>query len=128
LPGTVRFRIFRVLNRYTDMNNEVIQNAIKEVESSFPSIYSKEDVVKLLTEINSRLEEESGKVDLDKFKDRFLDLFNRKLHDARSNDLVDFDTAEFDISHNNMLVLEHVDVLCDKIAEIAEDAFDSVKL
>lgn len=124
----VRFRIFRVLNRYTDMNNKVIQNAIKEVESSFPSIYSKEDVVKLLTEIDSRLEEESGTVDLEKFKDQFLETFARKLADVRNDDLVDRHSAEFNISRGNVLELTDVSVDCDMIAEIAEDAFDSVKL
>ena len=110
------------------MNNEVIQNAIKEVESSFPSIYSKEDVVKLLTEIDSRLEEESGTVDLEKFKDQFLETFARKLGVRNSDDLVDMNSAEFDISRGNVLELTDVSVDCDKIAEIAEDAFDSVKL
>ena len=110
------------------MNNEVIQNAIKEVESSFPSIYSKEDVVKLLTEIDSRLEEESGNVDLDKFKDRFLERFSRELESPRNSELVDTGTAEFDISHGNVLELTFVEVDYEKIYRIAEDAFDSVKL
>lgn len=128
MPGTVRFRIFRVLNRYTDMNNEVIQNAIKEVESSFPSIYSKEDVVKLLTEIDSRLEEETGTVDLEKFKEQFLETFARDLDSPRNSELVDTGTAEFDISHGNVLELTSVEVDYEKIYRIAEDAFDSVKL
>lgn len=110
------------------MNNEVIQNAIKEVESSFPSIYSKEDVVKLLTEIDSRLEEVSGTVDLEKFKDQFLETFARKLCGLSSDELVDMDSAEFDINHGNVLELTDVSVDCDMIADIAEDAFDSVKL
>lgn len=124
----VRFRIFRVLNRYTDMNNEVIQNAIREVESSFPSIYSKEDVVKLLTEIVSRLEEPSGTVDLVEFKDRFLDLFKHNLSDVHTDHLVDMDSAEFDISRGNVLELTSIDVLYEAIVDIAGDAFDSVKL
>lgn len=110
------------------MNNEVIQNAIREVESSFPSIYSKEDVVKLLTEIDSRLEEETGTVDLEKFKEQFLETFARDLDSPRNSELVDMDSAEFDISRGNVLELTSVDVDYDRIAEIAENAFDSVKL
>ena len=106
---------------------EIIQNKINEVSNSFPSLFSKEDVIKVLTSLGEELESQPQKgpgFDFEAFKEDFLRKFESNLNMESSNELVDFDSADFSIGYNKQIEIEGIEVYTDKIKELAEEAFD----
>ena len=104
---------------------EIIKISIDEVSNSFPSIYSKQDVVDILVSLNEMLQsEEVPSFDYEKFKEAFVDEFETEMNRVGTDKFVVHETAEFSISYNNQLELDHVDVNIDKIREIADELLD----
>ena len=88
-----------------------IQQAVASVQNAFPSIYTKDDVIKLLESI--QIEESSGKLSNEQIEEltrsiqeRVVRVINR----ADVSDVVDLGSAEFEISYNNQLELSNVDL------------------
>lgn len=107
------------------------------VATSFPSVFSKEDVMKLLDSytqsifaIVSGIETEA-KVTLGltlKQKDELQELIREKMHRKLdrmdSEDVVDYDSAEFEIAYGNSLRLESINFNGDTIADEIDYAID----
>ena len=107
--------------------NKNIQNSIEKVSNSFPSLFSKEDVIKVLQELNQEMESEPEKgprFNIEEFKNRFLSKFETSLCREDSSDLVDYDSAELSIGYNNRIEIDCIEVQVDRIKDIAEEAFD----
>jgi hypothetical protein len=100
-----------------------IQNTIEKVSNSFPSLFSKEDVIKLLTDLNSEMQEESPKlqVDLDILATTFREVLSEKNWDHA----VDSDDVEFSLSYDNRVEVDRIPVDEDFIIDEAVNALEA---
>jgi membrane protease subunit (stomatin/prohibitin family) len=109
-----------------------INSAVERVKSSYPSIYSKDDVVNLLielmsdldTEINEMIEADRAQhptngMDLDKLQDALIDAIETKLDRLDGSDAVDYDSACFEM-YSNTVSLESADVNVSGIMDAVE--------
>jgi hypothetical protein len=100
------------------------------VINSASSIFTKDDVHKLLTQLQSNINKHA--IDESKLPQqpistpnilasdfaKFTSAVRNKLsYYLESSDLVDYDSAEFEIEYNNQLVLNHVNVDFDRWTE-----------
>lgn len=90
--------------------------AIEIVTNSYPSIWSKDDVLLLLNSI-----EDSGINDekLDELKDKIFDIID----ELDSHDIVDFDSARFDLNGNE-ICLDSIDLFTNSIKNNINEAFN----
>ena len=97
------------------MTKEVV---LQSVQNSVSSIFTKEDVIKL---INSVEEGSSRKITVDDIE-RAID---RTISWIENNEreVVDLDSAEFEISYSNQLECTNVPVNVDNIREALENNF-----
>ena len=88
-----------------------IQEAVASVQNAFPSIYTKDDVVKLLNSIEI---ESSKEIKLGFSKEQVLVLVDRIINEVKENadnldsDCIDKGTAEFSLNYNE-IELDSVD-------------------
>lgn len=102
----------------------------KDVDNSFPSIFSRDDVklqlenfgYELITIVMEMKEEKSSGLELT-FEQRqdlegnLREAIERKLDRMDDEDVVDFDSAEFNIEYNNTIVLDSININSSSIAE-----------
>ena len=90
--------------------------ALQLVENSASSIFSKEDVIKLINSV------EGGRVisvyDIQRAIDNVVNSFERD-----TEDIVDYTSVEFNISYDNRLEVESVGLNLDFIREALENNF-----
>jgi len=107
-------------------NKKTISEAIEFVNSSFPSVWTREDVITLLNDIT----EAPSEMDADLISciaNEIKDGVYTKCEDLKNDmsDYIDKDSAEFVIEYNNKLVLDDVDIdgsrlandICDELEE-----------
>jgi hypothetical protein len=103
-----------------------IQNTIEKVSNSFPSLFSREDVIKLLTDLNAEMQEESPKPQID--KDVLLTTFRQMLSEKDWDEVVDRDDIELSLSYNNQIEVESVpineDLLIGSVVDTLEALWD----
>jgi len=129
------------------MLDRVFSFAVEEVRSSFPSVYTKDDVEQVLMKFKAAADEVIAKAD-DKLQGdadsevagffhnaedaaEVIQAFIRKnLSNMSADELVDYDSAEFTINYGNTLELESIDIcnweniteeLTDGLVELLED-------
>jgi len=113
-----------------------IQQAVASVENAFPSIYTKDDVVKLLNSIEIESPKESVSLTQSQI-DELCRLIVDQVKDNAENldsEIVDKDTAEFSIN-SNYLELDSVDIdtseiarnVVDGIGDVIETFFEDLK-
>ena len=103
--------------------NKHIQTAIDAINSNFPSVYSKEDVVKVLADLNEVLEsEEKPAFDFQKIYDDF----ENRLDHQQFSDVVDLSSAEFSIDYQNRLTLDSVEIDSDSLTTEVCEVFRKV--
>ena len=107
-----------------------IQQAVASVENAFPSIYTKDDVVRLLESISIEIEapkESSGKLS----QYQIDDLCKRIVAQVRENaenldsDCIDKDSAEFSLSYKE-LELDSVEFATSEVADTVVDGIGDV--
>lgn len=86
---------------------------IKLVQECVSSVFSKEDVIKLINDIDSQFDEETTV----NIKDQIL----KKIRDI-DHQIVDHDSAEFELNYHNTIQLSNVSINED----IIEDIIDGV--
>jgi hypothetical protein len=104
--------------------NKNIQNSIEKVSNSFPSLFSREDVIKLLTDLNSEIETESPKPQID--FDVLATTFRQMLLDKNWESAVDKDEIEFSLSYDNRVEVDNVSINEDFIIDVAVDALEAL--
>ena len=90
---------------------------LQSVENSVSSIFSKEDVIKLI----NLVEGSSRKIttyDIGRAIDQTIDWIENN-----ERDVLDLDSAEFEISYNNVLECTNVPINVDSIREALENNF-----
>ena len=115
-----------------------IQQAVASVENAFPSIYTKDDVIKLLNSIEIQAPEpKSGILTQTQIEDlcsRIFDQVKENADGLDSSDVVDTDSAEFEL-YGNEISVTSVDIdtrmiarnVTDGIGDIIETFFEELK-
>lgn len=102
---------------------------INRVLTTFPSIYSNNDVVSLLENLKLTVLDEVAKLNTTSgITEEQFQVFNsnvrHRLERSLSNDsheLIDYSSAEFSIDYHNTIVIDNVDVNVDFIGDELDD-------
>ena len=78
--------------------------AIKQVQECMSSVFSKEDVINLINKIDSENKLSVG------LAVKIKESIERELLDIDKRSLIDYDSAEFELSYNNCIELIGVDI------------------
>ena len=128
LLGRIFLLIFRSLNNQTKIKVMYtnIQQAVASVQNAFPSIYTKDDVIKLLESIE--IQQSSGKLSneqIEELTQSIQEKVSRAIRNFDTGDIVDNSTAEFSIGYNNTLELDSVDVDLNSLDDEIESTIES---
>jgi hypothetical protein len=106
------------------MQNTHIQTAIQKVSTSFPSLFSREDVIKLLMDLSADMQDEDPKpkIDLDTLITTFRQVLSEKVWD----NVVNKDDVEMSIGYDNRIEIETVGIDEDFLISEAVDALEAV--
>lgn len=117
--------------------DQALQDQKKDVDNSFPSIFSREDVKHQLEEFGYGLitivmemkEEKSVGLTFEQRQElegNLREAIERKVDRMDSSDVVDYDSAEFNIEYGNTLALDSVNFNADSICDQIDDAISQV--
>ena len=108
------------------MTNKNIQSTISKVHANMSSLFTKEDVIKLLTELDTEIQNEDPKPQID--KDVLLTTFRQMLSEKDWDNVVDKDDVELSIGYNNQIEIDRIaineDYLIDEAVEALEALWD----
>ena len=101
-----------------------IQETIQKVSTSFPSLFSREDVIKLLMDLSADMQDEDPKpkIDLDTLITTFRQVLSEKDWDA----VVDRDDIELSMGYDNKVEVESIAIDEDFLIGEAVDALEAV--
>ena len=91
---------------------------LQSVENSVSSIFSKEDVIKLINSIEAGSSRKNTTYDIGRAIDQTIDWIENN-----ERDVLDLDSAEFEISYNNVLECTNVPINVETIREALENNF-----
>ena len=98
------------------------QQTIELLESQLPSFYSKEQVIDIIKGI----QEGEVKLDIKSMIKLVSDRVSSVIENASTDDVVDLSSAQFEISYDNKLELDSVDLdlggICDKVRDAIESS------
>ena len=106
------------------MTNTNIQNTISKVSNNMSSLFSKEDVIKLLTDLDTEIRNENPKGRID--KDDLLTTFRQVLSEKVWDSVVDKDDIHLSLSYDNRIEVEDVPINEDFLIDEAVDALEAV--
>ncbi len=109
------------------------QEAIELVNKGIGSIYSKEDVINLINQIEESKTEtpsfdgqEIVKSVMDVWCDKVHDIFHDLASEIKSNDIVDMNECEFSLEYDNRIVLNEVSFETHEIESKVKECRDSL--
>ena len=102
--------------------NKHIKNTIEQVSTSFPSLFSREDVIKLLVDLNAEMQNGPQLVIE---KDALIDIFRETFSDKDFRNVVNTDDIELSLTYNNKIEIESVPIDEDEIVSSAVDALEA---
>ncbi|NDB87141.1 MAG: hypothetical protein EB127_31320 [Alphaproteobacteria bacterium] len=113
-----------------------IQQAVASVQNAFPSIYTKDDVIKLLESIEISEEKVSSSLtnsQIEELCKRVVAQVKENADNLDSSDVVDTSTAEFSLSYNE-IQLDSVDIdtrnivdeVVNGIGDVIEEFFEEL--
>ena len=106
------------------MTNTHIQTAIQKVSNSFPSLFSREDVIKLLTELDTEIQNEAPKSKVN--KDDLLVTFRQMLSEKDWDNVVDKDDVELSIGYDNKIEIDRIAIDEDFLISETVDALEAL--
>ena len=104
--------------------NKQIQETIDRVSNSFPSIFTKDDVIKLLADLNAEMQDEAPKQVID--KDVLLTTFRQMLSEKDWDNVVDKDDIELSMGYDNKVEVDSVTINEDYLIDEAVDALEAL--
>jgi hypothetical protein len=104
--------------------NKQIQETINKVSTSFPSLFSREDVIKLLADLNAEMQDEAPKQVID--KDVLLTTFRQMLSEKDWDNVVDKDDIELSMGYDNKVEVDSVTINEDYLIDEAVDALEAL--
>lgn len=111
-----------------ELINEIFESELVKVNDAFPSLYTKDDVQRLLLGLQSRVAAvKLEPVVVDRINtDNFVDTVTRHLHAKFGNyDLVDTDAIEFELDYNNKISVTCADVDYATLEDLVTDAVNT---
>lgn len=102
--------------------NKHIKNTIEQVSNSFPSLFSREDVIKLLTDLNAEMQS-SPQLVIE--KDALVDLFRQTFSEKNFDSVINTDDIELSLSYNNKIEIEKVPIDEDELVTFAVDSLEA---
>ena len=106
------------------MQNTHIQTAIQKVSTSFPSLFSREDVIKILMDLSADMQDEGPKPKID--LDTLITTFRQVLSEKDWDDVVDKDEIELSMGYDNKVEVERVTIDEDFLIGEVVDALEAV--
>jgi hypothetical protein len=106
------------------MTNKNIQTTISKVHANMSSLFSKEDVIKLLTELDTEIQNEDPKPQID--KDVLLTTFRQMLSEKDWDNVVDKDDVELSIGYNNQIEIDRIAIDEDFLISETVDALEAL--
>lgn len=122
----------------TKLIEQALQDQKKDVDNSFPSIFSREDVKHqleefgygLITIIMEMKEEKSPRsISLEgvqELSELLIKSINDKINRLDSEDVVDYSSAGFSIGYDNRVEIDTIDFNSDEITDIIDITVDEV--
>ena len=101
-----------------------IQETINKVSTSFPSLFSREDVIKLLMDLSADMQDEDPKPKMD--IDVLLTTFRQVLSEKDWDHLVDKDDVEMSIGYDNKIEVDRIAINEDYLIDEAVDALEAL--
>jgi len=102
-----------------------VENTIELVKNSPASLFTKEDVIKLLNDVSDVPAGDEDKVTItDEQIEELIEAVRSELSIGLDNNLIDYDSAQFELN-GNKIELTDVDIDTDPVEDIAEDAIRS---
>ena len=105
------------------------QETINKVSTSFPSLFSREDVIKLLTELDTEIQNEAPKQVID--KDVLLTTFRQMLSEKVWDNVADKDDVELSIGYDNRIEVDSIaideDFLISEVVDALEALWDALE-
>lgn len=106
-----------------------IQETINKVSTSFPSLFSREDVIKLLADLNAEMQDEAPKQVID--KDVLLTTFRQMLSEKDWDNVADKDDVELSIGYDNKIEVDRIaideDFLISEVVDALESLWDALE-
>ena len=101
------------------------QEAIQTINTSFPSIWSREDVLQLINKLDD--EKLEGFVDKDKLLTKIKDAVENAINGMSNDEIIDTSDCEFEIRNGNEIVIDSVGVNTSDIVDaVMTDVTDAV--
>ena len=125
-------------NEIVKLIEQALQDQKKDVDNSFPSIFSREDVKHQLEEFGYGLitivmemkeEKSSRSISLEgveELSNLLCGAIASKIERLDSSDVVDFDSVSLSISYNNQVEIDSIDYISDTITDEVESAVEQV--
>jgi hypothetical protein len=106
-----------------------IQETINKVSTSFPSLFSREDVIKLLADLDAEMQDEAPKQVID--KDVLLTTFRQMLSEKDWDNVADKDQFELSIGYDNKIEIDRIaideDFLISEVVDALEALYDALE-
>jgi hypothetical protein len=114
------------VNSLANVTRTVIETSVL-VENSPSSIFTKDDVLRLLSEIST----ESKNVSLNRESvDRLLEMIDSTINDVDASDIIDKSTAEFSLD-GNQIELDNVDIdgsyIFNEVEEVVNEWYKDIR-
>lgn len=106
------------------MTNTNIQNTISKVSNNMSSLFTKEDVIKLLTELDTEIQNEAPKSKVN--KDDLLVTFRQMLSEKDWDEVVDKDDVELSVGYDNRLEIDRIAINEDFLINEATNALEAL--
>jgi len=93
------------------------QEAINTINASFPSIWSKDDVLQLINKIDE------GTADFDKGKllEKMREVVENAINNLSNDEIVDISSCEFEIRNGNEIEIDSIGINTDDIVNAVMD-------
>lgn len=100
------------------------QQAIETINASFPSIWSKEDVLQLI----NKIDEGTAGFNKEELYDKIRGAVDDAINGLSNDEIVDVSSCEFEIKHGNEIYVESIGIntgdIIDQVMSDVESALD----
>jgi transcriptional regulator NrdR family protein len=93
------------------------QQAIDTINASFPSIWSKDDVLQLI----NKIDEGTASFDKDKLMDKIHDAIENAINGMSNDEILDTSECEFEIRNGNEIEIDSIGINTDDIVNAVMD-------
>lgn len=98
------------------------QEAINTINASFPSIWSREDVLQLVNKI------EGGGFDSDKLLEKIRESVENAINNMSNDEIVDISSCEFDIRNGNEIQIDSIGINTSEIVDaVMSDVVNAIE-